>query len=150
MIVRQWLPLLTFLPGETVIRDRQEAYCSALAESDHRADGAPFIEFMLAALFKSLQEAAAADYAADQISDQANGQVSQVVKALSGQEMGGAALMAVPGLVHRPSFRAHCLDPALSGGWIERTQPQAPSSPTQRYRLTEKGRVWLRQHRENG
>lgn len=64
--------------------------------------------------------------------------------------MGRAALMAVLGFVHRPSFRVHYLDPALSGGWIERTQPEAPCSPSQRYRLTEKGRVWLRRHRENG
>lgn len=130
LIVRQWLPLLAFLPVETVIRDRQEACCSALAESDRRADGAPFVEFTPAALFKSLQEAATTDHSADQVSDQANGQVSQVVKALSGQEeMGRAALTAVLGLVHRPSFRAHCLDPALSGGWIERTQPPAPAVP---------------------
>jgi len=86
---------------------------------------------MLAALLESLRKAAAADYAADQ--------VGQVVEALAEQELGRAALMAVLGFAHRPSFRAHYLDPALSGGWIERTQPEAPRSPSQRYRLTEKG-----------
>ena len=154
LILRQWRPLLAFLPMETVIRDRQEAYYSALAESDQRADSAPFIEFMLAALLESLLESlrkvAAADHAADQVSDQVSDQVGQVIEALAGQEMGRAALMTVLGFVHRPSFRVHYLDPALSGGWIERTQPEAPRSPSQRYRLTEKGRVWLRRRRENG
>ena len=150
LILRQWRPLLAFLPMETVIRDRHEAYYSALAESDQRADSAPFIEFMLAALLESLRKAAAADYAADQVIDQVSDQVGQVIEALAGQELGRAALMAVLGFAHRPSFRAHYLDPALSGGWIERTQPQAPRSPSQRYRLTDKGRVWLRRRRENG
>ncbi len=150
LILRQWRPLLAFLPMETVIRDRQEAYDSALAESDQRTDSAPFIEFMLTALLESLREAAAADHAADQVSDQVSDQVGQVIEALAGQELGRAALMAALGFVHRPSFRVHYLDPALSGGWIERTQPEAPRSPSQRYRLTEKGRVWLRRRRENG
>lgn len=138
LIMRRRRSVLAFLPVETVIRDRQETCSSALAESDHRADSAPFIE--------SLQEAAAADHVAGQASDRAR----QVVKALSGQETGRAALTAVFGLVHRPGFRAHCPDPALSGGRIERTQSRAPRSPAQRCRLTEKGRVRLRQHRENG
>ena len=98
---------------------------------------------MLAALLESLRKAAAADYAADQVID-------QVIEALAGQELGRAALMAALGFAHRPSFRVHYLDPALSGGWIERTQPEAPRSPSQRYRLTEKGRVWLQRRRENG
>lgn len=105
---------------------------------------------MLAALLESLREAAAADHAADQVSDQVSDQVGQVIEALAGQELGRAALMAALGFVHRPSFRVHYLDPALAGCWIERTQPEAPRSPSQRYRLTEKGRVWLRRRRENG
>ena len=58
--------------------------------------------------------------------------------------MGAAALMRMLGLSHRPTFRENHLDPALTGGWIERTQPDAPRSPTQRYRVTGKGRRWLR------
>jgi DNA-binding PadR family transcriptional regulator len=30
--------------------------------------------------------------------------------------------------------------------WIERTQPDSPRSPTQRYRLTGKGQRWLQHH----
>ena len=32
---------------------------------------------------------------------------------------------------------------ALEDEWIERTQPDSPRSPTQRYRLTGKGQRWL-------
>jgi hypothetical protein len=43
-------------------------------------------------------------------------------------------------LAHAPTFRKNHLTPALEDSWIERTQPDSPRSPTQRYRLTLKGR----------
>jgi ATP-dependent DNA helicase RecG len=36
------------------------------------------------------------------------------------------------------SFRITYLEPALSAGFIETTQPDSPRSPTQKYRLTAK------------
>jgi hypothetical protein len=57
--------------------------------------------------------------------------------------MGSSDLIKALGLSHRPTFRGNYLNPAIKGGWIERTQPDSPRSPTQRYRLTEKGRQWL-------
>jgi hypothetical protein len=46
-------------------------------------------------------------------------------------------------LSHRPTFRSNYVQPALKMGLIEMTQPDAPLSPTQRYRLTLKGRSVL-------
>jgi len=40
-------------------------------------------------------------------------------------------------------FRLAYLTPALAQGVIEMTQPESPKSPTQRYRLTAKGRTLL-------
>jgi hypothetical protein len=51
-------------------------------------------------------------------------------------------------LKHKSTFRENYLDPAMEGGWIERTQPDFPRSLTQRYRLTEKGRRWIQWHEE--
>jgi len=45
--------------------------------------------------------------------------------------------MTVPG---RPPY-AHT--PALSAGWVARTEPDSPRSPTQRYRRTGAGRRLL-------
>ena len=64
----------------------------------------------------------------------------------TGQEGGLADLMKALGLSHRPTFRKNYLNPAMQNGWIERTQPDSPRSPTQRYRLTGKGRRWLQRH----
>jgi ATP-dependent DNA helicase RecG len=49
------------------------------------------------------------------------------------------------GLKSQAHFRDHYLNPALDGDWIERTQPDAPKSPTQKYRLTQQGQLVAKQ-----
>lgn len=70
------------------------------------------------------------------------------MRALGAGELGSKGVMQALGLSHRPTFRDNYLNPALAAGWIERTQPNAPRSPTQRYRLTRKGHRWLLGHTE--
>jgi len=111
-----------------------------LADADKRADVTLFIEFMLKALHDAIIEAVTTDQVGDYVSDQ----VARILKALNGGELGSSELMTALGLSHRPTFRENYLNPALDGGWIERTQPDSPRSPTQRYRLTEKGRHSLK------
>jgi hypothetical protein len=48
-------------------------------------------------------------------------------------------LLAALALVHKATFRANYLKPALASGLIEMTDPDSPRSPAQRYRLTETG-----------
>jgi ATP-dependent DNA helicase RecG len=48
-------------------------------------------------------------------------------------------------LSHRPTFRSNYVQSALKVGLIEMAQPDAPRSPTQRYRLTTKGRGVIRE-----
>lgn len=139
LILRHWKPLLAYLPVETVIRERQDDYYHALAAADERAEATPFVEFMLTALLNALQQAVTTEQVSDHVSDQVN----RTLKALAAGELGGAELMRMLGLSHRPTFRKNYLYPALDGGWIERTQPGSPRSPTQRYRLTGKGQRWL-------
>ncbi len=135
LILRNWKPLLAFLPVETVIRDRQEEYYRVLAEADARADITPFVEFMLKVLLDALSEAVDIDHVSDQ--------VALLIEALGSKELSRMDLMKALRLSHRPSFGKNYLNPALKGGWIKRTQPDSPRSPTQRYRLTVKGLRWL-------
>lgn len=145
LILRKWKPLLAYLPVETVIREKQGAYYQVLADADQRADATPFIEFMLSALRDAIREA----IATDQVSDQVTDQVGALIAVIGTSEFGSNDLMKTLGLSHRPTFRENYLNPALADGWIERTQPDAPRSPTQRYRLTARGHRWLQQ-REKG
>ena len=43
-------------------------------------------------------------------------------------------------IADRRDFRKRYLAPALVSGYVEMTQPNSPRSPTQKYRLTDKGR----------
>ena len=45
------------------------------------------------------------------------------------------------GISDRTFFRRNYLRKAIEDGFVEVTQPNSPRSPTQRYRLTEKGRA---------
>jgi Fic family protein len=135
LVLRTWKPLLAYLPVETVVRQRQDDYYRVLAEADKQADATPFVEFMLKALLDAIQQAT--------VTDQVTDQVARIIQALARGELGSAALMKALDLTHKPTFRENYLGPAMEGGWIERTQPDSPRSPTQRYRLTEKGRRWI-------
>lgn len=52
-------------------------------------------------------------------------------------------LQTAAGISHREHFRKTYLEPLLAAGWLERTIPDKPTSPRQRYRSTERGRGWL-------
>jgi predicted HTH transcriptional regulator len=80
---------------------------------------------------------------AEQVTQQVTQQVAQQVRRLLGGlkgEMSRSELMHSVNLKDRVSFSKNYLEPAFSDGLIEMTQPDSPRSPTQKYRLTEKGR----------
>jgi hypothetical protein len=60
-------------------------------------------------------------------------------------EMSRKALQATLGLLDRKSFRERYLKPALTDGLIQMTIPDKPNSRLQKYRLTDKGRLWQAQ-----
>lgn len=144
LILRNWKPLVAYVPVEAVIRDRQEDCCRVLAVADSQADATPFVAFMLCALRDAVREAVSTDQAGDPVT----AQVAAMIRAIGSGELGSNDLMQALGLSHRPTFRNNHLNPTMEDGWIERTQPDSPRSPTQRYRLTGKGHRWLQHHDE--
>ena len=75
-------------------------------------------------------------------------QVTQQVKRLMATihgEMARVELMNALSLKDRVNFARNYLEPALSQELIEMTQPESPQSPTQKYRLTGKGKDFLSQ-----
>lgn len=136
LILRHWKSLLAYLPVETVIRERQDDYYRVLAEADQSAEATPFVEFMLQALCDAIGEAVTTDQVGDYVTDQ----VRRLLEVVGNKELNNTDLMHALGLSHKPTFRKNYLNPALDGGWLERTQPDSPRSPTQRYRLAEKSK----------
>lgn len=80
----------------------------------------------------------------EQVAEQVTEQVKRLIEAVGTQSLGTKELMRALNLRHRPSFLDSYLTPALQGGLLEMTQPDSPRSPTQKYRLTAKGRSLLK------
>jgi ATP-dependent DNA helicase RecG len=79
----------------------------------------------------------------EQVIPQVTPQVIQLLQIID-SELGRGELMTTLGLRDRMHFSNHYLAPALEAGLIEMTIPDKPRSSKQRYRLTAKGRQWLR------
>ena len=135
LILSKWNPLFAYLPVETIVRNRQVEYYESLGRADAQGEATAFVEFMLAALSDAVT-----DIPSDQVNDQVSDQVRRLLEALGQGEKSAAELMDDLGLRHAPTFRKNYLSPALEAGLVERTRPDAPRSPLQKYRLTITGR----------
>lgn len=76
-----------------------------------------------------------------QATGQVTGQVAGQVLLFCAQPKSAKQIQEMLGLKHRETFSNNYLNPLLKSGWIEMTQPGSPKSPTQKYRLTPKGRA---------
>lgn len=135
LILSKWKPVLAYMPVETIVRNRQEEYYASLGHADAQGEATKFIEFMLQALHDTLGSMLTV-----QVNGQVSDQVRRLLDALGQGEKTASDLMQGVGLRHAPTFRKNYLAPALEAGFIERTQPDSPRSPTQRYRLTPLGK----------
>lgn len=141
LILSQWRPVLAYLPVEAVIREQQDAYYAALSAADQLAESTPFVEFMLQALNLALEEAALSESVTDPVTDLVSDPVGKLLSALHvNGPLKISDLMTEVGLAHKATFRANYLRPALAADLIEMTNPESPSSPAQKYRLTPHGR----------
>jgi hypothetical protein len=91
-------------------------------------------------VFKGL--AAAADLTG-QATGQAVGQAALEILSFFDKPKIGKEIQDAIGLRHRETFLDNYLTPLLENDVLERTIPDKPTSPLQKYRLTEKGRKWL-------
>ncbi|NDV26174.1 Fic family protein [Desulfovibrio sp. JC010] len=135
LILKSWNPIFADIPVESLVFEHQEEYYAALQESTNKADSAPFIEFMLRMILDAVLSATPHDTPHD------TPHVKALVEAVSG-EMHRDELLSVLNLKDRKSFRELYLKPALEAGFVEMTIPDKPKSKNQRYRLTEKGKLF--------
>lgn len=139
LVLSRWQPLLADLPVESLVHAHQAEYYRAIEQSTAQTDAAPFIEFML----RMTRDACISVTPA--VAPEVTPQVKRLLSVLDG-DMRREALMCALQLKDLKHFRQRYLIPALDGGWIELTQPDSPTSPTQGYRLTAHGAALI----ENG
>lgn len=139
LILARWNPLFADIPVESLIFEHQAKYYAALQGSTQKTDSAPFIDFMLRMILDTVTTTA------PQVTPQVTPQVGELLAVIDG-EMGREALQSALGLSDRKSFSERYLKPALADSLIEMTIPEKPNSRLQKYRLTDKGRLWLIQH----
>lgn len=130
LLLYQWKTIFAWIPVETVIRERQDAYYRALVESDRASSATPFVEFLLRAIRDSLVE-----IERDQMPiRQTSPHMRAFLEKLGNDELSASELMVRMGLVNRPAFRKTYLLPALNAQLIEMTVPDKPNSKNQKYR----------------
>jgi len=154
LILSEWKAVFAYIPVESMVYMHQAEYYKAINESTEQTDSAPFIEFMLSIILEAClaHSSQGSDQVTDQATDQAREQISDQVKALLNLLHKRPALttneiMQVLKLKHKATFRQNYLQPSLQNKWIEMTQPDAPKSPTQKYRITALGKQlaqWLK------
>ncbi|MDX9750223.1 MAG: DUF4062 domain-containing protein [Flavobacteriales bacterium] len=70
-------------------------------------------------------------------------QVAAMLDTLLNEPQRSKVMQQAMGLRSAMHFENAYRAPLLKADWIERTDPESPNSPQQRYRLTPKGRAWL-------
>ena len=86
----------------------------------------------------------------EQVSEQVSEQVRRLLICLQHGPLGGREAMKCVGLNHRPTFLYDYLQSAIQAGFIEMNQPDSPKSPTQKYRLTDKGKALFNTEQQGG
>lgn len=132
LILSRWNPIFANIPVESLIYQNQKAYYEALQISTERSDSAPFIEFILQMILDAILNSTENDHT----TAQANVQVKSLISIMEAGEYTLTELMQLLGLSHRATFQQNYLNPAIEAGFIERTIPDKPKSPKQKYKLT--------------
>ena len=91
----------------------------------------------------TLAEQITVQKATEQVIEQVTEQVRRILDCLKNEPLRTRDAMQSIGLRHRPTFLYDYLQPAMDAGLVEMTQPESPKSPTQKYRLTAKGKSAL-------
>lgn len=135
LMLYNWKPTFQYLPIESVIRDNQKEYYSALNQSNNENHSGSFIEFMLQVIRDTL-------FFMDEtpVRTPVAPPVKKLLLLLDGESgLGNMALLSKLSLKDRRRMRESYIKPAMMLGFIEYTIPDKPHSRNQQYRLTAKG-----------
>lgn len=137
LILAKWNPLFANLPIETLVYAHQFEYYQVIAASTEQTDSAPFVEFMLGVIDTIMSEQlASTPQVSPQDTPQAVKEILDRFSALSifcQQPRSRTELQEFCKLKDREHFRKTVLVPLLEVGWLQRSLPDKPNSPKQKY-----------------
>ena len=81
----------------------------------------------------------------EQVDAQVTAQVTAQVLNFCQEPRKAKEIMDILDLKHWKNFQSNYLKPLMETGCLEMTIPDKPRSRLQQYRITEKGKVWLKQ-----
>ena len=130
-LLAAWRPIFRYLPLESQIHRCQAGYYDAIAECHRAGESTAFVEFILARIAETLEEA-------QKQTSLANAEFSEQVKRLLGVmdydvPYTATALLERLGLKSKETLRRHYLEPAIRERLVSLTQPDKPTSRNQRY-----------------
>ena len=131
LLLSRWRPIFAWLPVETLIRERQDEYYSALREADSLGCADPVTLFLLEAIRDALRDISGEAASGIQVTST---RVRKLLAVLGDDVLTGNELMQRLGLKSRATFRQNYLMPAIEGNLVEMTIPDKPNSRNQRYR----------------
>jgi ATP-dependent DNA helicase RecG len=79
-----------------------------------------------------------------QVTAQVATQVTGMLNSVSDEAKSRVEFQDATGMKDREHFRKAYLEPLVTANWLARTIPNKPTSRLQKYRLTDKGRTWLK------
>lgn len=129
-LLASWKPIFAWIPIESIIKDNQEEYYNAIAQSTNQAKSNIFIVFMLDVINKAIKNI---------ITDtrnhynHINNQITKLMKVIESYPQSAIELMQKLNLKSRVGFRKNYLQPALETGLIGMTEPDKPTSKNQKY-----------------
>ena len=119
------------LPVESIIKERQQAYYKAIADSNQAGNSNMFIEFMLDSILETLTRIIKS---AQLEKNQMSLQVNKLLTIMSMDvPYSTIELMKLLEMKSRAAFKKNYLDPSIESGLIKMTIPDTPNSRNQRY-----------------
>jgi len=123
--------IFAYLPIESIIKERQQEYYKAVADSHIAGNSNIFIEFMLEAILETIKRFTTEIL---KVNSYMSIHVEKLINVMDDDKpYSTKQLMELLNLKSRSSFKKTYLDPATENGFIKMTIPETPNSRNQRY-----------------
>jgi Fic family protein len=138
LILGKWHRLFFNVPVESLVFENRKKYYAAINKASANGESSVFVEFMLEIILDALRQ-----FGTPEVTPYVTPEVKKMLSVLKG-EMTRIEIQNKLGLKDEKHFREAYQQPSIAAGFLEMTIPDRPRSRLQRYRLTSKGRAYIK------